>query len=250
MPSLCLLGRDHQRYGAFDSFAVGEAAAAAISVGADHSSPSLVFKDDPEVLNEDALCVTVDGKRTGIAVADAHYGPESSHTLINALHQRWADRLPSSAEELALSTTTIGTAAVTDSETALLVAVHDAASGVGFGLSIGDASLVIVGAGGDATPLNPRNHRYVTAEGDDAEPLPFTFHATEGDLVLAFTDGVDECHYRNPATSVLPHHIERIAQTHANDPLGVVEALTHLALSGVDGNPGGQDNIAIVAVLA
>ena len=211
----------------------------------------MVFKHDPKVVNEDALCVVIDDDRTGFAVADAHYGPESSHALIERLHQRWvAQGVPATPDELFLSVASVGGVAETDSETALLVAAHAGGADGGFGLSIGDASLVIVGADHTGAALNPQNHRYVTADGDDAEPLPFAFATTKGDLILAFTDGVDECHYRNPATSIRPSHIAQVAEATARDPRGVVEMLAQLALDGVDGNPGGQDNIAIVAIRA
>ncbi len=248
VPSLCLLGHDHQVYGSVAAHSITERVAAAMSIGADSDSPSLVFKDDPDTLNEDALCVVTDGARTGIAVADAHFGPESSHRLIERLHERWVDGLPASSDELLLLLAAIGEPAMTGSETALLAAVHDGDSGVGFGWSIGDASLVIVGAGHDATPRNPRNHSYVSASGDDAVPIAFSFKTQPGDMVLAFTDGVDECHYRHPETSLRPHHITEIVQASGNDPRRVVADLTQRALDGVDGHPGGQDNIAIVAV--
>ena len=76
------------------------------------------------------------------------------------------------------------------------------------------------------------------------------FRADAGDLLLAFTDGVDQCHYRSPVTSIQPGHIAAVARAASFDPLAVVQDLTALALSGVDGNPGGEDNIAIVASLA
>ncbi len=248
VPSLCLLGHDHQHYGSVAAYSITDRVAAAMSVGADPDSPSLVFKDDPDTLNEDALCVVTDGGRTGIAVADAHFGPESSHRLIERLHERWAQGLPASSDELLLLLAAIGQPARTGSETALLVAVHDSDRGAGFGWSIGDASLVIVGGSHDATPENPRNHRYVSASGDDAEPVAFSFQTQPGDMVLAFTDGVDECHYRHRETSLRPHHIAQIVEASGGEPRRAAAEITQRALDGVDGHPGGQDNIAIVAV--
>ena len=66
-------------------------------------------------------------------------------------------------------------------------------------------------------------------------------------LVAGFTDGIDECHYRSPETSVGYHHIAALAADVDYDPLRLVTELTQLALTGVDGNPGGQDNIAVIA---
>jgi hypothetical protein len=78
----------------------------------------------------------------------------------------------------------------------------------------------------------------------------FKFSAEPGDLLLAYTDGIDECHYRSPRTSVRPGHVSALAAGVGNDPLATVDGLCRLALGGVDGNPGGEDNIAIIAASA
>jgi hypothetical protein len=70
-----------------------------------------------------------------------------------------------------------------------------------------------------------------------------------GDMVLAFTDGIDECHYRRPATSMLPHHIVASVAEGQRRPPEVVAILARQALGGVDGNLGGQDNIAVLAAI-
>ena len=67
---------------------------------------------------------------------------------------------------------------------------------------------------------------------------------------MAFTDGVDGCHYRRPETSVQPEDIHEIALATNMDPLETVNEVITLALKGVDGSPGGQDNIAMIAALA
>ena len=75
----------------------------------------------------------------------------------------------------------------------------------------------------------------------------FTFRVRAGGLLVAFTDGVDECHYANPQTSIrASHHAALFAEVGPN-PRSYVRRLAGLALSGVDGNPGGEDNLAIVA---
>ena len=98
-------------------------------------------------------------------------------------------------------------------------------------------------------PVNPQDNRFVTTRIRSSlqNGGPFHFRADPGELVLAYTDGIDGCHYRSPATSVQAHHIADIAEETGYDPFEVVSKVTALALDGVDGNPGGQDNIAIVA---
>ncbi len=58
---------------------------------------------------------------------------------------------------------------------------------------------------------------------------------------------MNECHYREPATSVRPDDIADTAAYVSFDPLETVRAVGELALAGVRGNPGGQDNIALIA---
>ena len=70
-----------------------------------------------------------------------------------------------------------------------------------------------------------------------------------GDLVVAFTDGVDECHYGKPESSVRIDHVAELFGVVSSVEV-FVEALGALALSGVDGHPGGQDNLAIAATEA
>ena len=73
---LLLLGEDYDTWGTVAATEVGSLAAAAISVGSDPDSPSKQWKYE-EVDNEDALCVISTPEWVGLAVADAHYGPES-----------------------------------------------------------------------------------------------------------------------------------------------------------------------------
>jgi hypothetical protein len=78
----------------------------------------------------------------------------------------------------------------------------------------------------------------------------FSFTASPGDLLLAYTDGIDECHYRRPETSVTPQIMAELRRETGGEPEAYVRRLVELALSGVDGHPGGQDNLAVVAAPA
>lgn len=251
---LLLLGENYGTWGAIAATNVGSLAAAAISVGADENSPSKQFKHDADVDNEDALCVISTPEWAGLAVADAHYGPESSHMLISRLHTIWAKVRPTDLDHLGQMIEFLrqGDPALTDSETTLLIAVYDRQTREGFGISFGDSSFVIVGPTRRATPINMIDGRFVSAAHRTSlrHGSPFTFSAEPGELLLAFTDGVDGCHYRNPDTSVQPFDIEQVAAAASNDALETATQLTQLALTGVRGNPGGQDNIVVTAATA
>lgn len=251
---LMLLGEEYGTYGAVGVTRVGSQASAAISVGSASDSPSHQFKADANVPNEDALCVMEAGNWAAYAVADAHYGPESSHMLVARLHQMLNKIRPTDPDHLRQMVEFLkqGDPAYTDSETTLLIAIYDREKRSGFGVSFGDSSFVIVGPGRTAEPLNNRNGRYVTTRSASSlrHGSDFAFSANPGDLLLTFTDGIDECNYRKPMTSVRPHHIEKVATAAGGDTLEAANQLITLALSGVDGHPGGEDNIALICANA
>lgn len=251
----CLLGREHGEYGVVTSIKVGAKTAAAISVGSDTKTPSNRFKTDKSVRNEDALCVVVEDQLALYAVADAHYGPESSHTLISRIHQATSGgRVPASLADLThvLDSLQDGPPPATQSETTLLVVVYDRNRREGFGISFGDSTFAIAGPDRQAEPLNHRNNRFVSANPDQLplEGAAFGYQAQQGDTLLTFTDGIDECHYRSPETSVRPHHISEIVASTTADIAATVTDLAELALAGVGGHPGGQDNIAVIGARA
>lgn len=249
-----LLGQDHAQYGDVHTAAAGDLSAAALSVGADPLSPSLEFKGERATPNEDALCVVDTGDRVVLSVADAHFGSESSHELIARLHSYLVEQIPPDLDSLRELVMSLGSGEppMTPSESTLLVAVVDRSSGSGYALSFGDSTLATVSVEGEYRQRNCKDDRYVTAglgsERDDGAAA--VFRVAHGDLVLAFTDGIDECHYRRPATSVQPHHIVASVAEGQRQPSNVVGILARQALGGVDGNPGGQDNIAVIAAIA
>lgn len=251
---LKVLGCEHGAWGSVASTWVGSHAAAAISVGSDRDSPSSQFKFDPEVNNEDAGCVISTPDWVGLAVADAHYGPESSHQLIERLHRAWANIRPTDPSHLSemIELLRQGEPATTESETTLLAVSYDRESGTGFGVSFGDSSFVVAGPSRPAELVNPHDGRYVNTFSPGAlrHGSVFQFDASPGDLLLAYTDGVDNCHYRNPQTSVQISDIDHLARDVGYVALQAAEQLTRLALRGVRGNPGGQDNIVVLAAHA
>ena len=64
------------------------------------------------------------------------------------------------------------------------------------------------------------------------------------------SDGIDECHYGKPETSVTPQIMVELWRETGNELEAYVRRLVELALSGVDRHPGGQDNVAVIAALA
>lgn len=251
---LLLLGEDYGTYGAVGVTRVGSHASAAISVGGDPNSPSHQFKADPNTPNEDALCVMEAGTWSAYAVADAHYGPESSHQLISRLHQMLNKIRPTDPDHLGQMVEFLrqGDPASTESETTLLISVYDRVQRKGFGVSFGDSSFAVAGVGKTAEAANHKDSRYVSTRGRSTlrGGSWFSFTANPGDMMLCFTDGVDECHYRSPQTSIQPRHLDTAVAEANGDTLDAANGIISMALSGVDGHPGGQDNIALVVASA
>lgn len=247
------LGRDFSSYGQYNKTELGPEVATFISVGSDPTSPSLAYKADLENPNEDALFVATDENWLMLAIADAHYGAEASHTLLTRLSER-CHKIPQSAGELALCILSLCSDPwETSSATTLLVSVIDRTTGAGFGYNWGDSSLVIVDES-KVTTVNQQDEVYIGPDSiPDLGSAHFAFQLKPGDLLLAFSDGVNECHYRSPLTSVTHLHLAALCRPAFQRPeemtaAGLGEQLMQLALSGVDGHPGGQDNIALVLV--
>lgn len=251
---LLMLGRDHGDYGRIESAEIAGTTAAAISVGADPATEARRFKFDPGVMNEDALCAIEGEGWAGFAVADAHYGPEASHVLLERLDTIWSRIRPTDIEHLGQMIEFLrnGDPPETPSETTLLVVAYDRAARRGFGLSFGDSTFMIVGPQRAPRIVTTPDGRFVDTKhvGSLRDGAPFRFEAHPGELLLTFTDGVNECHYRQPATSVRPDDIDDAAAFASFEPHASARAIVRLALAGVRGNPGGQDNVAVIASCA
>lgn len=265
---ILLLGVNHPSYGVGEvetRAQRGSETVVALTVGSDPLSPSRLHKASSEIPNEDGLLVVDEGARTVLAVADGHHGHEASHTVLERLELGTRRGLPANPLELLVMIRNCGGEAPEieyPAMTSLLVAVWDRESGEGFGASFADSSLVVLSGAGevraaqgwDQVACNQRNAEFVTplepASLDPRRAREFVFRAGPGDLVLAFTDGVDGCHYGHPKSSVLPVHYQSLWTDADGDVERFVDAAVELALTGVVGQPGGQDNLAMVACCA
>lgn len=252
---LLLLGEDETRYGAFRLEVLpSSSVACALSVGADPASPALVNKGRRDVPNEDALLVLEQGDRVLLAVADAHYGSFASHALLRQL-DAVLRAVPGNPAALMRALQRVGVAAPdedTGSETSLVVAVLRRELGAGFGFSYGDSTCTAVGGAQRGRAFNRKNALYVTpserASLGSARASFFDFDVAPGGLLLAFTDGVDECHYRSARTSLGPATFVSLFEEVGPDAAAYAGALAAAALAGLPGHPGGQDNIALAVV--
>jgi serine/threonine protein phosphatase PrpC len=250
------LGCDHRDYGRYALGRVSGQIIWAISVGAHPRSPSRRSKGDSQYPNEDGLLAVEQGDRSLLAVADAHFGREASHDLLRELAEK-IPPIPASPDELAELVRGLARSDPAPdyaSETTLLIAVYDRAARTGFGLSFGDSTFAIVGEAGHRKPIDRPAAFYASpARPGSLNPDvadTFSFTGSPGDLLLAYTDGIDECHYGKPETSVTPQIMTELWRETGNEPEVYVRRLVELALSGVGRHPGGQDNLAVVAALA
>jgi len=253
---LFLKGVSETRYGEYALESLGGTAAGALCVGSQPGSISLAAKGNPDFPNEDALLVIREGALTLFAVADSHFGVEASHESLARIN-RFSNPLPRNLEDLygLLDRIPFEVPGIPDrSSTTLLVGVHDSDTHRGFGVSYGDSSLWILDVDGHVGIVNELNVHYVTPYSPVSFSMenrrPFEYHVAIQGLVCAFTDGVNECHYGRPETSIGAEHLRRLMTPANLDPTQFVRSLMELALTGVDGNPGGEDNIAIVAFIA
>ena len=232
--TLLLLGRDHALPGLVEVAASADGrSACALSAGAGTRGG----KHDP---NEDAVLVLDGGRQCLIAVADAHFGASSSHRLL----ERIAAEVSPDVPNLFLLGEAIESlrdeAADPDdpSETTLVVVVLQRGQRRGFGIAFGDSSCVVLPRDGEARALAEKRPGFVTL----ARPAglareqghAFRFLAGSGDLVAVYTDGVDECHYGRPRTSVRLRYVAAAAAETNHDPRTFVERLALTALEGVD----------------
>lgn len=247
MQRLLLLGKETSRLGQVEQREL-KSASLCLSVGSDPESPALAYKGHKDFPNEDAALALYDGHRWIFAVADGHLGHEVSHRLISALAD--SESIPARLGQLSLWLGQEGLLVDEAGGSTLLVVCFDEASGAGFGLSFGDCTMATF----DSERITIRNRLNATYL-RSGEPLPielgqpFQFNLPRREMLLLFTDGVNECCYRDPQRSVQLAHLEKLRQNCDGSATRLARSVMDLALAGADGQPGGQDNIAVVAYL-
>jgi len=246
---ILLLGITENEYGQFtQKTQARNRSSCTLSVGSDPLSPARIYKARHDVPNEDALLLIDEGPRTLLAIADSHFGHEASHNLLqqfSTLATPIPDNPLAALDYLRESRPFFDS----PSETTLLLAILDRSCNQVFGYSFGDSSLVCLDPTDPPRQINEHNSCFLSPSHPDSfDPRlarEFSTSVHPGDLLLAYSDGVDACHYNHPETSITLAHIHRLYQGHPH-PAPILEALTELALQGVPPNPGGQDNIATI----
>ncbi len=233
---------------------VSEHTSCAMSLGSDVAFQTEQAKKDP---NEDALLVVEERDLTVLCVADAHFGKSSAEDLILRIEDALR-HIPRNPDELNELLTALSRAKRPPrrerrpSETSLLIAIHNRMFQQCFGASYGDSTFVHARPGGTPVRKNERKQWFVSPSSPKTlrprGAATFEFSTKPGDLLLAFTDGIDECCYREPDRSITEFVLGATLNAAGHAPRPVVDALTKLALGGVNGNPGGQDNIALAVV--
>lgn len=250
-PEVCLLlGADHGELGTATLRTLADGRVAlAISAGVDELVRAR--KEGATHLNEDVALAWPGGDRWILAVADGHEGIEASHRLLQHLadHVMAYPMMPKEQarwwREVAKELGDVGYAGTT-----LLVAVWDARSERVSGLSYGDSRIWRWRANQGLRSLAPPTRSYVRPGDLYAWHLDhassFDERLRPGDVLLVHSDGVTECCYRTPDASVTERDLEAMCEAADGDPEAIARAVLDASLQGVRGQPGGQDNVAVV----
>lgn len=241
MEQLTLLGSSHTDYGQSARGALN-GACAWLHVGLDPNSPGRFNKGQP---NEDALLLAHHEGRMLLAVADGHFG-NAGCELIAHLAQAVSARFPSRVSDLSFLLMQGFDTADGRSGSSLTVALVDGPSVLG--LCFGDSWIVSAGPAGSLLRCLPNDH---FLHGHQPAPLdrvqPFQFRLEPGEGLLLCSDGVHECCYRQPELSLSLPHLQAAFEACAGSAEVWGDTVVQSALRGVGGNPGGQDNIALIS---
>lgn len=250
-----LLGQDYITYGNIGVCELDEKTACAISVGSDKLSPSLANKGNKLFPNEDAVLMLRKNNWLLLAVADAHYGHWASHVIMAGLIHTFSrnNQVFNKPRTLYDLLYTIPESYMEPDQksasTALIICINTN-NGKGVGLSYGDSSAMLINHQ-EAVRINHKNINFVSVNTPESYGPQFAdefdFVMRPNETLLLFTDGVDECNYCSPSTSVNESHILEQYHLQPKTVCQYLINLTDLALKGVNGNPGGQDNIAIAS---
>lgn len=260
--SRILVGPEHEELEHVEIAELGPEIALALSAGGSGFSAGRMHKFDA---NEDGVLALRGDNAVLLAVADAHHGASAATDCLRALESS-TTAIPQSVRALRDHVASVVAAAMhvhsafdaKPSACSLLVVVLVGARV--FGVSIGDCSAVVLRTmprDGESVPratrLAPKRETWIFAASSADEICAsaelFDCALEDVDVVLLFTDGVDECCYGRPDRSIQLADIAALfAETSRETQIRErVALLAALALDGIRGQPGGQDNIAIVA---
>jgi len=260
--SAALFGEDHGNIDQFGLSVVGgplsgnSATACGLSAG---GQGVLTRKGPSRVLNEDCVLAFDDGRRVIQAVADGHHGHEASHLtvellaaiveesgttlspekVLEQLHPRWVDANSGASD---------------GSRCTLALLTIDRGEGVMEGVSLGDSGIFLGNMESGVRRVVPPNTFYTAPWDPGSHGIPpsasFRVPVKSGDWVVTCSDGVHECRYETPEDSLGMDDLEALMIRAGRSPEIFVETAVRLALEGVRGNPGGEDNIGLVASVA
>ncbi|QDV05284.1 hypothetical protein Poly30_07800 [Planctomycetes bacterium Poly30] len=253
-PSIALFGPSHVKPGEIAVKTVADGSACAISVGTDLA----IKRKKPEAApNEDALYLFDDGDIAIQIVADGHYGVEASRAFVASLGEIYDHAGPGLEPIQAfgkMAQAWRGRASLGKSRSTILMAALDRAAGRIQGFSIGDSALFLVGPGDSVQRLDSPSRHYAAPWDLYSLGVPpssyFDAAVARGQVLIACTDGVTECHYGHPELSIQPEDIGEMVARVGADVEALARGLGRMALNGVRDQPGGEDNFAITVSIA
>lgn len=257
-----LFGEDHERTDQFGLSVVGGALSgtSATAGGLSAGGQGVLERKGPSlVLNEDCVLAYDDGRRVIQAVADGHHGHQASHLtielvaaiveasgtalspeeILKQLHPRWAEA-ESGGED--------------GSRCTLALLIIDRGEGIMEGVCLGDSGIFLGNMESGVRRVVPPNTFYTAPWDPGSHGIPpsafFRVPVKSGDWVVTCSDGVHECRYERPEDSIGMEDLEALMIRAGRSPEVFVESAVRLAIAGVRGKPGGEDNIGVVASIA
>jgi len=256
-----LFGEDHGTTDQFGVSVVGgplsgaSATACALSAGGEGV---LARKGPSLVLNEDCVLAFDDGRRAIQVVADGHHGHEASHATVELLASILEESGPTIEPEEALARLhplALEAELVDDgSRCTLSLVTIDRDEGLLEGICLGDSAVFLGNMESGVRRVVPPNTFYLAPWDAGSLAIPPSAHfrlpVKSGDWVVACSDGVHECRYETPDESIGVEDLETLMIRASRRPEAFVEAAVRMALAGVHGHGGGEDNIGVVASIA
>ncbi len=257
-----LFGEDHGSTDQFGLSVVGGPLSgnAATACGLSAGGQGVLKRKGPSlVLNEDCVLAFDDGRRVFQAIADGHHGHQASHLTIELLAAIVEASGPVFSPEAVLEQlhpywTEVESGGEDGSRCTLALLTIDRGEGVMEGVCLGDSGIFLGNMESGVRRVVPPNTFYTAPWDLGSHGIPqgasFRVPVQSGDWVVTCSDGVHECRYETPEDSIGMEDLEALMIRAGRSPEALVENAVRLALAGVRGNPGGEDNIGVVASIA